>query len=76
MCQQFCGTDSVHSSLRYLDRRGLLKGAAASAAALALAGCETMNPETGRNQFIIVDDAQLHGQAPTLCRNASMEWVK
>lgn len=59
MCQELCGTDSVHSSLRYLDRRGLLKGAAASAAAVALAGCETTNPETGRNQFIIVDDAQL-----------------
>lgn len=60
MCQQFCGTDAVHSSLRALDRRWLLKGAAASAAAAALSACETTtNPETGREQFIIVDDAQL-----------------
>ncbi|MBK8542346.1 MAG: M48 family metallopeptidase [Caulobacteraceae bacterium] len=77
MCQQFCGTDSVHSSLRYLDRRGLLKGAAASAAALALAGCETMNPETGRNQFIIVDDAQLEQaslQSWQQVRQQTPEW--
>ncbi len=77
MCQQFCGTDSVHSSLRYLDRRGLLKGAAASAAALALAGCETMNPETGRNQFIIVDDAQLQQaslQSWQQVRQQTPEW--
>lgn len=59
MCQHLCGTDAVHSSLRYLDRRGLLMGAAASAGAVALSACSTTNPETGRNQFIIVDDAQL-----------------
>jgi len=59
MCQQFCGTDAVHSSLRALDRRGLLKGAAATAV-VASAGCATTtNPVTGREQFIIVDDAQL-----------------
>lgn len=59
MCQHLCGTDAVHSSLRYLDRRGLLMGAAASAGAVALSACSTTNPETGRSQFIIVDDAQL-----------------
>ncbi|MGD9980967.1 MAG: M48 family metallopeptidase [Hyphomonadaceae bacterium] len=59
MCQQFCGTDAVHSSLHALDRRGLLKGAAATAV-VASAGCATTtNPVTGREQFIIVDDAQL-----------------
>jgi predicted Zn-dependent protease len=77
MCQEFCGTDAVHSSLRYLDRRGLLKGAAASAAALALTGCETTNPETGRNQFIIVDEAQLTQaslQAWAQVRQQTPEW--
>ncbi|MEQ1818221.1 MAG: M48 family metallopeptidase [Terricaulis sp.] len=77
MCQEFCGTDSVHSSLRYLDRRGLLKGAAASAAAVALVGCETTNPETGRNQFIIVDDAQLQQaslQSWAQVRQQTPEW--
>ena len=77
MCQEFCGTDAVPSSLRYLDRRGLLKGAAASAAALALTGCETTNPETGRNQFIIVDEAQLTQaslQAWAQVRQQTPEW--
>lgn len=77
MCQEFCGTDAVHSSLRHLDRRGLLKGAAASAAALALTGCETTNPETGRNQFIIVDEAQLTQaslQAWAQVRQQTPEW--
>jgi predicted Zn-dependent protease len=59
MCQQFCGNDLVHSSLMQLDRRALLGGATASAA-LATAGCATTtNPVTGREQFIIIDDAQL-----------------
>lgn len=76
MCQELCGTDSVHSSLRNLDRRGLLKGAAASAA-VALAGCETTNPETGRSQFIIVDDAQLQQaslQSWAQVRQQTPEW--
>lgn len=42
-----------------LDRRGLLRGLAAGAAAVALPACTTPNPETGRDQFIIVDEAQL-----------------
>lgn len=41
-----------------LDRRGLMKGIAASALALSAAACAT-NPETGRDQFIIIDDASL-----------------
>ncbi|MGD9965180.1 MAG: M48 family metallopeptidase [Hyphomonadaceae bacterium] len=78
MCQQFCGTDAVHASLRGLDRRWLLKGAAASAAASALAACETTtNPETGREQFIIIDDAQLQQaslQAWAQVRQQTPEW--
>lgn len=41
-----------------LDRRTLLCGAAAGAAALALPSCAT-NPVTGRSQLILIDDAQL-----------------
>lgn len=77
MCQQFCGTDAVHSSLRYLDRRGLLKGAAAGAAVMALSACETPNAETGRNQVILVDEAQLQQaslQAWTEIRREKPEW--
>jgi predicted Zn-dependent protease len=78
MCQQFCGTDAVHSSLRMLDRRGLLKGAVATTAAAALAACETTtNPETGREQFIIVDDAQLQQaslQSWAQVRQQTPEW--
>jgi predicted Zn-dependent protease len=60
MCQHLCGTDVVHSSLLNMDRRNLLRGAAAGAATLALGACETTtNPDTGREQFIIIDEAQL-----------------
>lgn len=41
-----------------LGRRDLLRGAAAGAAALSLPACAT-NPETGRSQLILIDDAQL-----------------
>lgn len=78
MCQDLCGTDAVHSSLRYLDRRGLLKGAAAGVATLALGACATTaNPETGRNQFIIVDESQLAQaslQAWAQVRQQTPEW--
>lgn len=40
-----------------LDRRALLRGVTATGA-LALAACAT-NPETGRDQFIIIDESQL-----------------
>jgi predicted Zn-dependent protease len=43
-------------------RRDVLLGAAASAAALSLGACAT-NPETGRSQLILIDDAQLHQAA-------------
>jgi predicted Zn-dependent protease len=45
-----------------LTRRGLLGGAAASAA-LAAAGCTTVNPVTGRSQLILIDDSQLQQAA-------------
>lgn len=40
------------------QRRDVLRGLAAGAAALALPACAT-NPETGRSQLILIDDAQL-----------------
>lgn len=42
-----------------LDRRTLLRGAAAGAALAAIPACAT-NPETGRSQLILIDDAQLN----------------
>lgn len=48
--------------LSALGRRDLLRGAAAGAAALTLGACAT-NPETGREQFIIIDEAQLQQAA-------------
>jgi hypothetical protein len=45
-----------------LGRRDLLRGAAAGALALAAGACAT-NPETGRSQFIMVDDAQMQQAA-------------
>lgn len=42
-----------------LSRRSLMRTMAASAVAVALPACTTVNPETGRDQFIIIDDAQL-----------------
>jgi predicted Zn-dependent protease len=45
-----------------LGRRDVLRGATAGALALAAGACAT-NPETGREQFIIIDDASLHQAA-------------
>jgi len=42
-----------------LGRRDILRGAAAGALALTAGACTTVNPETGRDQFIIVDDASM-----------------
>lgn len=42
-----------------MGRRDLLRGAAAGAVALTAGACTTPNAETGRNQFIIIDDASL-----------------
>jgi len=49
--------------LSTLGRRDLLRGAAAGAVTLAAGACTTTNPETGRDQFIIIDDAQLQQAA-------------
>jgi predicted Zn-dependent protease len=52
------GADLI--DLSAVGRRDILRGAAAGAATLALGACETTtNPETGRGQFIIIDDASL-----------------
>jgi hypothetical protein len=59
MCQQLCGNDAVHAALHAIDRRRLLGGAAATAAVLTVGACTTVNPDTGREQFIIIDEAQL-----------------
>lgn len=48
--------------LSTIGRREILRGGAATAAALALSACAT-NPETGREQFIIIDEAQLQQAA-------------
>lgn len=40
-------------------RRDVLRGLAIGAAALALPGCTTVNPVTGRQQLILIDDSQL-----------------
>lgn len=45
-----------------LDRRGLMRGLAVGALGLAASACAT-NPETGRDQFIIIDDASLQQAA-------------
>lgn len=78
MCQECWGTQGLHPSLRSLDRRRLLAGAGASAAAMALSACETtMNPETGRDQFIIIDESQLQQaslQAWAQVRQQTPEW--
>jgi predicted Zn-dependent protease len=42
-----------------LGRRDVLRGAVAGAAIMALPACTTANPVTGRNQLILIDDAQL-----------------
>lgn len=46
-----------------VGRRDILRGAAAGALALTAGACTTVNPETGRDQFIIIDDAQLQQAA-------------
>jgi len=57
MCE-FHGADNSTSS-HGLGRRDVLRGAAATALLGATAACTTPNPETGRNQLILIDDAQL-----------------
>jgi predicted Zn-dependent protease len=47
------------ADLPTIGRRDLLRGVAATAVVGVAAACTTPNPETGRDQFIIVDEAQL-----------------
>jgi predicted Zn-dependent protease len=66
MCDHH-GADNEASepgALSRIDRRGLLRGAAATGLALTAGACETTyNPETGREQFIMVSDAQMEQAA-------------
>lgn len=66
MCNHH-GADEIETAQprpALLDRRNMLRTGAASALALGLGACETTpNPETGRGQFIIVDDAQIQQAA-------------
>ncbi len=59
MCELHGGVDSGLARTPTLGRRDLLRGAAATAAVAVAGACTTPNPETGRDQFIIIDDAQL-----------------
>lgn len=59
MCELHGGVDSGRARISTLGRRDLLRGAAATAVVAVAGACTTPNAETGRNQFIIVDEAQL-----------------
>ncbi|MCL4715566.1 MAG: M48 family metallopeptidase [Hyphomonadaceae bacterium] len=59
MCEHHGESGAKLIDVSKLDRRDLLRGLASGTIVL-VAGCETyQNPETGRGQFIIVDEAQL-----------------
>jgi predicted Zn-dependent protease len=58
MCD-YHGTSETATELPSIGRRDVLRGAAATALLGATAACTTPNPETGRNQLILIDDAQL-----------------
>jgi predicted Zn-dependent protease len=51
--------DSQPERAGALGRRELIGGAAATALLSVAGACTTPNPETGRDQFIIIDEAQL-----------------
>ena len=57
MCE-LDGADSERN-LPSIVRRDVLRGVAATALVGAAGACTTPNPETGRNQLILIDDAQL-----------------
>ncbi len=59
MCELHGGVDSGRARALTLGRRDLLRGAAATAVVAVAGACTTPNTETGRNQVIIVDEAQL-----------------
>lgn len=61
MCQHHGVADDAAAQTHFsIGRRDILRGAAAGALALAAGACETtVNPETGRSQYIAISDAQL-----------------
>jgi predicted Zn-dependent protease len=61
MCEHHDTGDAGEAGVS-LDRRDILRGAAAGALALTAGACAT-NPETGRSQFIMVDDSQMEQAA-------------
>ncbi len=58
MCLNHAAEEAIHNPAA-IGRRTFLQGAAATALTLSAAACTTPNPETGRNQFIIIDESQL-----------------
>jgi predicted Zn-dependent protease len=65
MCNRHdaAAADAALIDFSAVGRRDVLRGAAAGALALAAGACTTTNPETGREQFIIIDDASLEQAA-------------
>jgi len=64
MCEHHAAPPRAEpSDVTQIGRRDVLRGAAAGAVALAAGACTTTNPETGRDQFIIIDEAQLQQAA-------------
>lgn len=60
MCQHHeIADDAAQKDITAVGRRDILRGAAAGALALTAGACTTPNPETGRDQFIIIDESQL-----------------
>jgi predicted Zn-dependent protease len=57
MCDHHSAADT--GRLPNIGRRDVLRGVAATALVGAAAACTTPNPETGRNQLILIDEAQL-----------------
>lgn len=57
------GTSEAMPGRTGLQRRDLMRGLVGGAAAIALPACTTPNPETGRQQLILIDEAQLQQAA-------------
>src|SRR5262245_39989259 len=62
MCEHHNTAGANETVSHAIGRRDILRGAAAGALTLAAAACAT-NPETGREQFIMVDDSQMQQAA-------------
>lgn len=58
MCET-CYGQTGNASTHGLHRRDLMRLLAGGAALVALPACTTVNPDTGREQLILIDDAQL-----------------